>query len=191
MMEISKKLNVSHNKIVYWMNQYNIQRRTRSEAVYKKHNPKGNPFRIKQIKNKKDFFIYGMGLGIYWGEGNKADKNSIRIGTSDPQMIIQFRYFLLYVCGVPISKFKYSLMCFKNSNISLAKKYWSKALKIKSKQLGKVTKIPPMGKGRYKKISNYGVCTIYVNNTKLKKWIMDELETLKYNKLLRRFSSVG
>ncbi|MDZ7587320.1 MAG: hypothetical protein U0946_06185, partial [Patescibacteria group bacterium] len=59
--------------------------------------------------------------------------------------------------------------------------YWSKKLTIKPKQLGKITQISSMGKGTYKKTSQYGVCTIYVNNIKLKKWLMAELDKINYN----------
>lgn len=182
MMQISKKLHVSPNKISYWMNKYNITRRRINEALYKKYNPQGNPFKIKKIMSTTDTFQFGLGLGIYWGEGNKADKYSIRVGTTDAQMILTFRRFLSNICGVSKEKFKYSLMVFKNASINNAKAFWTKTLQIKSLQLGKITRISPMGKGTYKKISNFGVCTIYVYNIKLKKWLMDQLKLIHYNK---------
>ncbi len=181
MMEISKMLHVSPNKINYWMNKYKISRRTLNDALYKKYNPHGNPFKIKKIKSISDTLLLGLGLGLYWGEGNKADKYSVRIGTTDAQMILIFRQFLSNICGVPKEKFKYSLMVFKNASVDKASEFWTKTLKIRSTQLGKITKISPMGKGTYKKISNFGVCTIYVYNIKLKKWIMAELEKINYN----------
>jgi len=181
MMQISKKLKVSHSKIAYWMKQYNIPRRSIKKAAYIKHNPSGNPFKIKKIKLKKDYFIYALGMGIYWGEGNKADKYSVRVGTSDPTMILKFKEFLIKICKVQEKKLKYSLICFKNSSVKKAKHYWSKKLGIKPTQLGKITQIKSLGKGSYHKTSTYGVCTIYVFNIKLKKWILDQLKFLKYN----------
>lgn len=181
MMEISKKLNCSLNKISYWMHKYKIPRRKISNALYIKNNPLGNPYKIKKIKLDNYSFLLGLGLGIYWGEGNKADKYSIRVGTSDPNMILTFRHFLITICSVKNEKFHYSLMCFKDTNPNTAAEFWAKKLKIKKIQLGKITQIASMGKGTYKKISKNGVCTIYVYNIKLKKWLMAELEKINYN----------
>ena len=180
MMEISIKLKVSLHKVAYWMNKYNIPRRTINDALYQKYNPHGNPFKIKKIKFNNSF-LFGLGLGIYWGEGNKADKYSVRVGTSDFKMILLFRKFLTNICSVPKNKFHYSLMCFKDTSTNIVRNYWSKKLTIKPKQLGKITQISSMGKGTYKKTSQYGVCTIYVNNIKLKKWLMAELDKINYN----------
>ena len=184
MMQISRKMKLSHSKIAYWMNKYRIPKRSISEAVYQKQNPKGDPFEIKSINNLSDAFLSGLGLGIYWGEGNKADRNSLRVGTSDPRMIIAFKRFIKHLYQVPECKFGYSLMCFKDSSKTIARTFWSRQLNIKPHKLGKITLIPSMGKGSYRKSSSYGVCTVYVCNTKLKKIIMDQLRQLKYNELL-------
>ena len=40
MMEIAEKTHLSYHQVVYWMKNYNISRRTRSEANYLKYNPK-------------------------------------------------------------------------------------------------------------------------------------------------------
>jgi len=40
MMEIAEKTHLSYHQVVYWMENYNISRRTRSEANYLKYNPK-------------------------------------------------------------------------------------------------------------------------------------------------------
>jgi len=161
------------------MGKHNLKRRSRSEALYLKNNPDGDPFKIKNVEVDNDSFLLGLGLGLYWGEGNKVNKHSIRVGTSDADMIITFRKFMKEICGVKDSKFRYSLICFKDRSGVESKKYWSKKLSLPEKIFGKVTIIPSMGKGTYRKISNYGVCTIYVNNIKLKGWMMDQIESLK------------
>lgn len=184
MMEISKKLKISHHKVAYWMNKHKIKRRSISEALYKRYNPYGNPFKIKLPRTPKDFYLFGLGIGIYWGEGNKADKYSVRVGTTDPEMILIFRKFLETICTVPKTKFKYSLMCFNDTKPEFAKNFWVSKLNIHKEQIGKVTRLKSLGKGLYKKTSQHGVCTIYVFNIKLKKWIMDQLDLIKYNKTL-------
>ena len=184
MMDIAKKLKVSGHKIAYWMTKYEIKRRSINDALYMKYNPGGNPFKIKKPTNANEAYLYGLGLGIYWGEGNKADKYSIRVGTTDPDMILIFRKFMETFCKIAQSKFKYNLMCFKDSSPKIAKKFWIKKLDLNSNQIGKITSLKPLGKGTYRKISQYGVCTIYVFNIKLKKWLMDQLDLIKYNKTL-------
>ncbi len=69
------------------MTKYGIPRRNRSEATYIKRNPKGDPFHIKTNLNNKEKILYGLGLGIYWGEGTKVNREAVRVGNSDPNLI--------------------------------------------------------------------------------------------------------
>lgn len=69
------KLNYcSINKIVYWMDRRHIQRRPSSDAAYQKKHPKGDPFKFRPVINMEDAWLQGLGIGFYWGEGNKANK---------------------------------------------------------------------------------------------------------------------
>lgn len=182
MYQMAKIFCCSQNKIVYWMNRYEIKRRTRSEAAYLSGNPEGNPFNLDEINNlsKSDMFLYGLNIGLYWGEGEKTTKHAIRVTNSDPYVIIRFRDFLLNICKLKPSKIRYYLICFNDIDQETAKKYWANLLKISSDKFGKIVVIPSQGKGTYKKKSKYGVCTIYAGNMKLKSWILGEIEKLKY-----------
>jgi hypothetical protein len=80
---ISKDLHCSESKVVYWMKKHNIKRRSISEAIYQIHNPKGDPFKFIEPKTKEEFFIYGLGLGLFMGEGNKKTNYGIRLGNTD------------------------------------------------------------------------------------------------------------
>lgn len=172
MYEMSKILSCSVHKVVYWMDKYNIKRRTRSQATYIKQNPLGDPFKIKQDFTYNDMFLYGLGIGIYWGEGNKSTPHAIRVANTDPQILKIFIRFLLEICQLKKEKIKYSIVCFNDSNINEVKDYWSKQLKILPNKFGKIVQIPPQGKGIYKKKSKFGVCTVTACNIKLKSWIM-------------------
>ena len=68
MKDISKIFRCSLSTIRYWMNKYEIKRRSISEAIYLQNNPNGDPFRFRQPKNIEEAILYGMGLGLYWGE---------------------------------------------------------------------------------------------------------------------------
>lgn len=57
MSEIAVNLECSIHKVVYWMNKYGIKRRSRSEALYIKLNPKGDPFKIKKILEPEESLL--------------------------------------------------------------------------------------------------------------------------------------
>ena len=62
--------------------------------MYIRYNPKGDPFAFKLPKNGADWKLFGLGIGLYWGEGNKRNKNSIRLGNVDPRLIRAYMLFL-------------------------------------------------------------------------------------------------
>ena len=178
MKEISERTGWKYEKIVYWMRKYGIPRRSRSAATYLKRNPKGDPFRIKTKLNKNEILLKGIGLGLYWGEGDKSEHVGVRISNSDPKLIKKFKEFLIKICGVKKEKFRYSLTIFNDSNKEKAIEFWTKNLKIKKNQLGKVTVIPPQGKGIYRKKNEFGVLLICVNNKKLKEKVLGMIESI-------------
>ena len=178
MFEIAAKLKCSTHKIVYWMNKYNLQRRSLSDAMYTKLNPNGDPFKIKKIMRQDEKFLYGLGIGIYWGEGDRRSKNAIRVANTDPKLIKVFVEFLLVVCQLEKRKLLYNLICFNDSDPEEVRSYWAKELGISKEKFGKIVQIPSQGKGTYRKKSKYGVCIAIVCNMKLKTWIMDEINKI-------------
>lgn len=92
--EMSKELKCSENKINYWLSKYRIKKRSISDAVYIKVNSNGDLFSSSKFKTNHDWFLYGMGLGLYWGEGIKADRHSVRLGNTDPALIKMLSNFL-------------------------------------------------------------------------------------------------
>lgn len=104
MAEIAKKIGCSINKIAYWMDKYKIKRRSNSEATYVKRNPNGDPFKIKNKLNLKEQQLQGLGIGIYWGEGDKGNPHSLRVANTDPKLIRVFIRFLLEICRLEKKK---------------------------------------------------------------------------------------
>ncbi len=176
MMEISKILNCSPSKVIYWMNRYRIKRRSWSEATYVKQNPGGDPFKIRKNLSSEEKLLYGLGIGIYWGEGNKAARHTLAVANTDAGILKVFIRFLLDICQLKIDKIRYSIVCFNDTNPEKAKMYWANILKISPEKFGKIVQIPPQGKGTYKRKSKFGVCTVSATNIKLKKWIMKEIQ---------------
>lgn len=175
MMDIAKKLSKSHHQVVYWMNKYGIPRRSWSDATYIKRNPNGDPFHIKEKLTPEERELKGLGLGIFWGEGNKKNKISVRVGNTDPLLILQFIKFLERICGVKKEKLSFSLIVFNDANPKKALKFWASNLKIIPKRFGKVTIIPSQGKGNYKTKNLNGVVMISCGNIKLRQWIGEQI----------------
>ncbi|HDZ85707.1 MAG TPA: hypothetical protein ENH35_04140 [Candidatus Moranbacteria bacterium] len=167
--EIAKILNKSETGINYWFKKYGIRKRSISEAVYLKNNPKGDPFQVRIPNSMYLSELKGYGLGLYWGEGNKKNRNSIKLANTDPGLIKKFIEFLIKILGFNEDRLKFSLQVFSDIDSEEARKYWIKELKIKSSQLaGKIT-VTKSGKiGNYRNKSKNGVLTVYCNNTKLR-----------------------
>ena len=179
MNEISILLKCSVHRVAYWMTKYNIKRRSHSQATYIKENPNGDPFSIKTKRSRDENLLYGIALGLFWGEGTKATAHAVRLTNTDPSMIKIFRTFLLEICRVHADKIRYSIVTFNDTNPTSAAIYWAKELEISKDKFGTIVSIPSQGKGTYKRKSINGVCTITVSNIKLKSWITDQIEKIK------------
>lgn len=124
-------------------------------------------------------FLLGLGLGLFWGEGMKLNKNGVRLGNTDPYIILYFREFLMQICGVKMTKLKYYLQLFGDVNKEKAVRFWCDILSITPESLGKVSMLPVRGKGTYKQKNKLGVLQIACHNTELKVNIDSLLRTLK------------
>lgn len=176
--EIAKLLFCSENKINYWLAKYEIPKRPISHALYLKHNKNGDPFKLKKLKTIDDYFIFGLGLGLYWGEGNKLNRNSIKLGNTNPYLIKKFMNFLEKIYNVDRSKYRFGIQLFNDSNVGDVLKYWVKFLNVNKTQFQKIVISKIRGQGTYKNKSKYGVLTIYFNNVKLRNIIIKEIEKL-------------
>ncbi len=176
--EIAKTLACSPRTVRYWMSKYNIPTRTISEAIYIKHNPDGDPFKFKKPRTLDEAQLFGLGLGLYWGEGTKADAHSVRLGNTDPDLIRTFMNFLIRAFGLKKEDFKFWLQIFSDIDTNEALKFWIRKLRIKPRQITKPTITRSGSLGTYRKKSKYGVITVYYHNTKLRKLIGDMLATV-------------
>lgn len=168
MMEIAKKLDCSSNQVAYWMTKYDIKRRSISDAVYQRNNPNGDPFKIKTIKNVEDAKLLGMGIGLYWGEGNKQNPTSVRLGNTDAEIIKTFILFLTNICGIDTRKLRYSLQIFSDVDPNAALSYWINELNVDKLKFTKVIVTPARSVGTYKNKNLNGVLTVHFHNRKLR-----------------------
>ncbi len=177
MMEIASRLNSTPHKVEWWMQKYQMPRRSWSEATYVKRNADGDPFTIKTDLSPSEQFLLGLGLGLYWGEGNKASPNAVRLGNTDPQVIKSFVKFLREICGVQEQKIRFWLQIFQDIEKEEAMRYWLNELNVsRDRFLPTIVVSPSQGKGTYKNKSKYGVVTVVVCNKKLRDWILDQLD---------------
>jgi len=180
MKEIAETLNFSHHKVAYWMEKYKISRRSKSDATYTKRNPNGDPFLFQPSNTVEEGILFGLGLGIYWGEGTKSDLGSVRVGNTDPDLLKIFIQFIEKIHGIKREKIHFGLQIFSDISPSDAVLFWSKKLNIKKSQFQKTIVVTPSrGRGTYKKKMKYGVLTVYVHNKKLRNALIQEIENLR------------
>ncbi len=180
--QIATDCKCSTNQVNYWLTKYEIQKRTISDAVYVKLNPNGDPFSFKEPSTSEEWFLYGLGLGLFWGEGNKVNKNAVRLGNTDPDLILQFLAFLNIIYKIDKRKLRFGLQLFTDIKKEKALQYWCGALKVSKSQFQKVVVTPSFKKGTYRKKSEYGVLTVYFSNTKLRDTIIVAIENLRKRK---------
>lgn len=175
--QAAKRLGCSQNRVNYWLRKYRIPKRTISDALYRRHNPDGNPFSISKIITVPQAILAGIGLGLYWGEGNKKNRNSIRLGNTDPLLIRKFVRFLRSSLGVPASKLRFGLQIFSDMKPATAVSFWVDILRgegITKRQFQKPVVTPARSLGTYREKTKHGVLTVYCSNVKLKR-ILDDL----------------
>ncbi len=174
--EIGKELGISWRKVIYLMDKHGIKRRSRSEAIYCKHNPNGDPFKIRKQLTIEQERLKAIALGLYWGEGSKYNPISIRLTNSDPSLLRTFIKFLREVCGVNAEKIRLWLIIHPDISSEKAEEYWSYQLNVPLSQFSKTIVIDHRGNGTYKKKSIYGTATVCVHNMKLRQIIQRWLE---------------
>ncbi len=177
---IASELHLGRDRVLGILKRNSVQLRTRSEQAYIQHNNGVVPYAISDPKNNYDFMLMGLGIGIYWGEGNKVNEYSVRVGNTDPDLILMFVKYLIEICGVHQHKITYSLQVFNDTDPDVALDYWMGKLGCtRDKIMPSVVITPPQGKGSYRKKSKYGVMTVYYNSKQLKQYIMGEIESIK------------
>jgi hypothetical protein len=116
-----------------------------------------------------------VGIGLYWGEGNKANKYAVRLGNTDPELIKVFMKFLVEIFDVKVNDMRFQLQTFTDIDTETALHYWTKVLKVDKSQFYKVHVTISGSIGTYKKRSKYGVVTVYYHNKKLRDILVEML----------------
>jgi hypothetical protein len=181
--DIAKLSQCSENKIHYWLKKYNIPKRSISDATYLKLNPSGNPFKFNAPRTDEAWFLYGLGIGLYWGEGNKANTHAVRLGNTDPALIKYFLLFLVKLYDIKQDRLRFGLQVFTDTDPKAAVLFWCKKLDIKPSQFHKTTITKQNKAGSYGRKLQYGVLTVYFSNRKLRDIIVGAIEKLQNDSL--------
>jgi hypothetical protein len=179
--EIGHLYGCSVSKINYWLHKYHIPKRTISEAVYQRSNPSGDPFLFTPPKQLTDMYLYGLGIGLFWGEGNKRNPTSVRLGNSDPHLITLFITFLRTIYNIDEKRLRFGLQIFSDMNADEALTFWMRHLHVDKSCFQKVVVTPTRGRGSYKNKSRHGVLTVYFNNKKLRDMLCSAVADLQRN----------
>lgn len=186
MQEIATMLGCSVNKVQYWLNKNAIPIRSISDAVYLKNNPNGDPFLLKKPDSLETAFLFGLGVGLYWGEGTKANKASVRLGNTDPALLSAFILFLEEVFSLKRSQLKFGLQIFSDMSAEDGLDFWSKTLRIKKSQFYKTIITPYRSIGTYRQKTKYGVLTVYFHNRKLRDVLVELLRVNALEGVLKK-----
>jgi len=157
------------------MAKYEIKRRSISDAIYQQHNPNGDPFLLQPIDTLEKAELYGLGIGLYWGEGNKANRYAVRLGNTDAELLNVFMQFLIELFGVKREDMRFQLQTFTDIDTETAFAYWTRALSVNRSQFYKVHVTISGSLGSYKKKSEYGVVTVYYHNKHLRDILVEML----------------
>ena len=176
--EIAKKHNCSESTVNYWLTFYKIKKRTISEAIYQKNNPNGDPFLFSYPKTLKQMFLFGLGLGLFWGEGSKKNIHSIRLSNSDPALVKKFLDFLCNVYNIKKEKLRFQLQIYDDLKLNELMNFWTKYLSVKNNQFFKTTILKKRGEGTYLTKMKYGVIIVHFGNMKLRNLICSQIANI-------------
>lgn len=177
--EIANSLHCSEGRVNYWLTKHGIVKRSISDAIYARHNPNGDPFSSRAFQKNKDSFLFGLGLGLYWGEGTKKNLRTVRLGNTDPYLLRTFLIFLRKIYGIDDSKLRFALQIFTDMDQKKEEKFWRRFLNIDSKQFYKTINTRSGSIGTYRAKSEHGVLTLYFGNKKLRDILNNEIEKMK------------
>ncbi len=109
--------------------------------------------------------LFIAGVSIYWGEGDRVSKSSVRLGNTDPSMIRLFVKFLRDVCGIHSKKIFASVLVYPDLNQDECRSFWVNKSGLPESSFNKCIVM----KGRHKTWRiRYGVCTVGASSTYLK-----------------------
>ena len=194
--EIRKKVNVAKATLSLWFKEVGLSKAQKQRITQKRLDAalrgalKRKSERIelcKKIKEESFKEVEGLdrnayllaGAALYWAEGSKQKEHRVStpiiFSNSDSEMIKFFYKWLIEICKIQASRIYFEIYTHENCNPEAAKEFWSKTLRIDSKNFEKIRFKKDKG-GSYRKNrgKNYhGLLRVRVrNSTNLNRQIM-------------------
>jgi hypothetical protein len=130
---------------------------------------------IKEFETLKYNPVFIAGIMLYWGEGDKLTKQSVKLTNTDPEMIKLFVYFLIQVLKIPKSRVRLQILLYPDLDDWLCRAYWYKASGLSASHFTKSTVI--QGKHKTRRLS-FGICMVTVSSTYLKVKMLEWMNLL-------------
>lgn len=127
-----------------------------------------------------------IGIMLYWAEGGKTQRGSVRFSNSNPEMIQVMMCFFRRVCTVKEERFRGHIHTHSHINVEGAEKYWEHISGIPRKQFFKTYAKPSKSSKNKKDSLPFGTFDIYVSDTQLFLKILGW--TRKVTMLAKKFS---
>lgn len=114
--------------------------------------------------------LFWFGLALYWAEGSKKDRFTVRFTNSDPRLVKSWLRFLTEFCGVSRDTIRLTVHLHPNVSDRRAKRFWSEELALPLTQFRRSLRKLSLSSQRKKPYNTlpYGTCHIYVGSSLLK-----------------------
>jgi transposase-like protein len=123
---------------------------------------------------------HAAGVMLYWGEGDKANKNAVRLSNSDPEVVRFFLGFLRTYFGLEDSRVRVTCNLFADHVIRQPQieRYWLDVLNLPETAL-RASTVNVYSKYSQKKRQNklpYGTCRLAVHDTRIVQSIFGSIQ---------------
>lgn len=132
----------------------------------------------KLVKNP----LFLLGLGIYWGEGDKTNNGRVAVINTDPKLLRIIVSFYRQCLNIPNSNLRIGLFIYEDIDSDQAVSFWSKNLNVPRSQFIKVQVLKSRSRLTKNK-SKYGICSLYFSNTEFNVKIHEWIRLMSVHKL--------
>jgi hypothetical protein len=169
--QINSLRSLSEKRIERYSNTMRRKREERHRLYYTQEKEKWFPF------SERELFI--AGLFLYWGEGNKADRNVVSVSNTDPSVIKFAINWIINCLYISRSFVRIQLHLYSDMDINEETDYWARQLDLNKNQFcrpyikeSKKTSLDQKG------LFGHGTCNIRVCKTEIKERILMDLKAV-------------
>lgn len=116
--------------------------------------------------------LYYAGLFLYWGEGNKASRNTVSISNTDPDVLKFSLLWMVRCLKIPKYAIKVALHLYKDMDIENELSFWSKELGVSKNYFNKPYIKKTLKTSIDQKGFGHGTCNLIVQNTVIKEKLL-------------------